>query len=55
MVGLFKTTDRICFKYILKIILKDIKCRIKHEKILNVYHSEAVDLYNLTSNLREVC
>ena len=41
-------------KWILKIILKDLRIGLKHEKILNVYHPEANDLYNLTSNLRKV-
>lgn len=42
-------------KWTLKIILKDLKIGLKHEKVLPMYHPDALDLYNVTSNLREVC
>lgn len=42
-------------KWICKIILKELKIGLKHERLLTTYHPEALDLYNLTSNLREVC
>ena len=42
-------------KWICKIILKELKIGLKHERLLTSYHPEALDLYNLTSNLKEVC
>jgi len=42
-------------RWICKIILKDIKIGLKYDKLLFCYHPEAVDLYNLTSNLQDVC
>ena len=42
-------------KWICKIILKELKVGLKHERLLTSYHPEALDLYNLTSNLKEVC
>ena len=42
-------------RWITRIILKDLKIGVKHERILHVYHPSALELYNLTSNLREVC
>lgn len=43
------------FKWICKIIIKDLKIGISHEKVLRTYHPEAVDFYNYTSNLKYVC
>lgn len=42
-------------KWICKIILKDIRIGLSHERLLTCYHPEALDLFNVTSNLREVC
>lgn len=42
-------------KWISRTILKDLKIGLKHERVLVLYHPEALDLYNITSNLREVC
>ena len=41
-------------KWLIKVILKDLKIGIGHEVILRSYHKEAVDLYNSTSDLKEV-
>ena len=41
--------------WIARIILKDLKIGLRHEKVLPIYHKDALDLYNVTSNLREVC
>ena len=41
-------------KWIVRIILKDLKIGISHEAILRRYHSDAVDLFNSTSDLKEV-
>lgn len=42
-------------RWLCKIILKELKAGLRHERLLNCYHPEALDLYNLTSNLKEVC
>ena len=41
-------------KWLVRVILKDLKIGIGHEVILRSYHKEAVDLYNSTSDLKEV-
>jgi len=42
-------------KWIVKIILKDPKTSFGHEKGLKLFHEDALDFYNSTSSLREVC
>eukprot|EP01022_Parablepharisma_sp_SALTPOND_P011968 TRINITY_DN15277_c0_g1_i1.p1 TRINITY_DN15277_c0_g1~~TRINITY_DN15277_c0_g1_i1.p1 ORF type:complete len:732 (-),score=68.46 TRINITY_DN15277_c0_g1_i1:510-2705(-) len=41
-------------KWIVRIILKDLKLGIGHETILKNYHPDAISLYNVTSDLKEV-
>jgi DNA ligase-4 len=41
-------------KWLVRIILKDLKIGIGHDIILKNYHSEALDLFNSTSDLKEV-
>jgi DNA ligase-4 len=41
-------------KWLVRVILKDLKIGIGHEVILRSYHKDAVDLYNSTSDLKEV-
>lgn len=41
--------------WIIRIILKDLKIGLKYEKILQLYHPDAVEYYNNTSSLKEVC
>jgi DNA ligase 4 len=41
-------------KWLVRIILKDLKIGIGHQSILRNYHKEAVDLFNSTSDLHEV-
>lgn len=38
-----------------RIILKDLKIGMKHDKVLEYFHADAVDYYNATSSLKEVC
>ena len=35
-------------------ILKDLKIGLGHETVLKNYHPDALDLYNVTSDMREV-
>lgn len=41
-------------KWLLRIILKDMKISLGHEIILRNYHQDALDLFNSTSDLKEV-
>ena len=41
--------------WVVRVILKDLKIGLKHEKVLEYYHPDAVDYYNATSSLREGC
>jgi DNA ligase-4 len=42
-------------KWLSRIILKELKIGLHHEKVLACYHPEALDFYNMTSNLNEAC
>ena len=35
--------------------MRDLKIGLKHEKVLRCYHPDALQYYNTTSNLKEVC
>lgn len=41
-------------KWIVRIVLKDMKIRLKHERVLNFYHPDALEYYHSCTNLREV-
>ncbi len=41
-------------KWIVRIILKDLKAGIGHETILKNYHPDALELFNATSDIRAV-
>ena len=43
------------FKWITRIILKDLKLGIGTKRILQVFHPDANALYDVSSNLRQVC
>lgn len=42
-------------KWMIRIILKDLKIGIKEHVILDAFHPDAMDLYNFTSSLEKVC
>ncbi|EGR30594.1 hypothetical protein IMG5_128250, partial [Ichthyophthirius multifiliis] len=42
-------------KWIARLILKDLKIGINHDKTLTLFHQDALALFNTTSSLREVC
>ncbi|XP_054011340.1 DNA ligase 4 isoform X2 [Hylaeus anthracinus] len=48
-------TTALEFKWITRIILKDLKLNIGTKKILQVFHRDANALFNVSSNLRQVC
>lgn len=41
-------------KWLIRIVLKDLKIGIKEATILDAYHPDAMDLYNFTSSLEKV-
>jgi DNA ligase 4 len=42
-------------KWLIRIILKDLKIGIQENFILEVYHPDALDLYNVTTSLEKIC
>lgn len=42
-------------KWLIRIILKDLKIGIKEHIILDAYHPDAMELYNFSSSLEKVC
>jgi DNA ligase-4 len=50
----FNSSTLLEHKWLLRIILKDLKIGIGHETILKNYHPDAITLYNVTSDLKEV-
>lgn len=41
--------------WLTRIILKDMKCGMRHESCLNYFHPNALEIYNMTNSLRKVC
>ncbi|KOC59775.1 DNA ligase 4 [Habropoda laboriosa] len=48
-------TNALEFKWITRIILKDLKLGIRKKRILEVFHPDANSLFDVSSNLRYVC
>eukprot|EP01083_Nonionella_stella_P007624 21959_1 len=42
-------------KWLMRIVLKDLKCGVRHESCLKAFHANALDTYNMTSSLLKVC
>ena len=42
-------------KWLIRIILKDLKIGIQENFILELYHPDALDFYNVTSSLEKIC
>ncbi|KJE94264.1 ATP dependent DNA ligase [Capsaspora owczarzaki ATCC 30864] len=51
---LFRSTAREQ-KWLIRIIGKDVKCGMSAQTVLKTFHQDAVDLFNVCSNLRRVC
>jgi len=41
-------------KWLTRLILKDLKLGISHETLLKMYHPHSLDLFNSTSDLKQV-
>ncbi|KAL9646067.1 hypothetical protein ABK040_007947 [Willaertia magna] len=54
LLDLLKTTSSFEQKWLLRIILKDLRIGIQHTTILNNFHPNAVELFNSCTDLREV-
>jgi DNA ligase 4 len=48
---LINMTNASEFKWIIRIILKDLKLNIKNDVVLNAFHPDAVEFNNLNNNL----
>ncbi|TDH65009.1 uncharacterized protein CCR75_000635 [Bremia lactucae] len=42
-------------KWMIRIVLKDLKIGLKHERVLKFMHPDAVEMYNHTNDLQKVC
>ncbi|KAK6325095.1 hypothetical protein J4Q44_G00044370 [Coregonus suidteri] len=42
-------------KWLIRMILKDMKLGVSKETVLQVFHSDAAELYNVTTDLNKVC
>ncbi|GAV09317.1 hypothetical protein RvY_18881 [Ramazzottius varieornatus] len=51
----WRRMDVLEWKWLIRIILKDLKLGIGEDAILNLYHPDAKDLYDVTSSLSGVC
>jgi len=52
---LIKNSSLLEQKWIISIILKDMKIGVGHETIFKLFHPKSIDVYNSTSSLLEVC
>lgn len=48
----FSATEQ---KWIVRILLKDLKIGLRHERVLNFIHPDAMEMYNHTNDLHKVC
>eukprot|EP00761_Pharyngomonas_kirbyi_P003988 gb/GECH01003992.1/.p1 GENE.gb/GECH01003992.1/~~gb/GECH01003992.1/.p1 ORF type:complete len:842 (+),score=118.32 gb/GECH01003992.1/:1-2526(+) len=55
LLRLLQNTCAIEQKWLIRIILKDMKMHIQHNSILSAFHPHALDMYNTCSDLRKVC
>jgi len=53
--GMLRRTTALEQKWIVRIILKDLKIGISEKFVLSYFHPDALELFNATSNLRTVC
>ncbi|TMW55054.1 hypothetical protein Poli38472_013816 [Pythium oligandrum] len=42
-------------KWVIRIMLKDLKIGLRHERVLNYIHPDATEMYNHTNDLHKVC
>ncbi|XP_035224665.1 DNA ligase 4-like [Stegodyphus dumicola] len=55
LLHLLRNTSAIEQKWLIRIILKDMKLGISENSVLNAFHPDAKDLYNVTNSLEKVC
>ncbi|XP_073003706.1 putative DNA ligase 4 [Typha latifolia] len=55
LAGLIKKTNALEMKWILMIILKDLKLGLSEKSIFHEFHPDAEDLFNVTCDLKLVC
>ena len=56
LIYLFRKMDATMFKWLVRIILKDVKIGLSQTKVFNQFHADATDLYETTNaNFRNVC
>lgn len=51
---LLRRTDAVEQKWLIRMILKDLKFGMSEDTILNVFHPDARDLYDVTSSISTV-
>ena len=53
--SLIKKTNALEMKWLLMIIIKDLKLGISEKSIFHEFHPDAEDLFNVTCDLKRVC
>lgn len=51
---LFRQMDATMFKWLIRILLKDVKCGLGQKGTLQAFHADAVEVYETNANLRKV-
>jgi DNA ligase-4 len=54
MIGLLGKVGRDEVKWMVRIILKDLKISLRTETVLEAYHPDALEYFNLTNSLKRV-
>lgn len=55
LMSIIRTTSASQQKWLIRILLKDMKLGLGQTVILNTFHKDAEELFNVTTNLEEVC
>ena len=51
---MFRKMNALMFKWLVRIILKDVKIGLGQKKVFNYFHDDANDLYDTNANFRKV-
>ena len=54
LIYMFRKMDAMMFKWLVRIILKDVKIGLGQKKVFNYFHDDANDLYDTNANFRKV-
>ena len=55
LLSVFREMDPVSLKWFVRIVLKDMKLGLGQTSVMNQFHPDAKDLYDVNANLRKVC